>query len=397
MLGQELEKQLQAGVQSLSQDPGSVGTGIQEELKAIVTTVCRSYSRRLAQGRAAPPSSHASLREEVTEQLRSRVLDEEALLDASDWADLLPRLLAPPNAPQPAPPAHAPAPAAPAAAAPLASAPPAATAADKAAVLAELRQLFPSHSAAALAEAARRAADLEGAVFEVLSAARPRDDPPSAQADAAPALAPPPPPAAAGERRAYTTAGVSTGACSFGLCFDVAAKGRAVRVTGLRTASSPGLNWGQGQPLRVAVYATRAARSGRGAELDSGEWRRVGGGAAVSLPMVSWADRAPEYGAVPLDEPVEVPAGGTRGLLVHTNDLYGLVTGVAGGAGGTDEALGNDDDGPEPLRPGVAVGGDEFVELRAGYTIGAAVFEEFDGVALPSAGAFVGVLEYEVL
>ncbi len=333
----------------------------------------------------------------MTEQLRSRVVDEEALVDEPEWAELLRRL----NAPAPAfsTPQAARAPA-PAAAKPSPSTAAALTA-DKAAILSELRQLFPSYDAAMLADAARRTPDLEAAVYEILSAERPlASAAPAASAAAAaadPVPAPVNDPNVAGERRELTTAGVTTGACSFGLCFDVAAKDRPIRITGLRTASSPGLNWGQGQPLRVSIYATVAARSARGAELDGGEWQRVGGGGGVSLPMVSWADQTPEYGPLPLDEPVVVPAGGTRGLLVHTNDLYGLVTGVAGGAGGTDEVMGNNDDGPEPLRPGVPVGGDDHVELRAGYTIGAAVFEEFDGVALPSAGAFVGVLEYEVL
>jgi hypothetical protein len=396
---QGLEKLLQDGIESVAQQPGSVGSGVAVELKALVTTVCRSYSRRLAQGRTAPPTSRAALSAAVEEQLRARVVEEEALLSLPDWSDLFRRLAASgpaPPAPSPAaprPPAAPAAPRPPAAPAPAAAAP--AAAASKAEVLAELRQLFPTHDAGVLADAAARAVDLEAAVFEVLSAERPRDP----AAPAAPAPAAPGPraaTAAAGEALSFTTEPVTTGACSFGLCFDIAARDRPLLITGLRTASSPGLNWGQGQPLRVAVFATAAPRSARGAELDAGLWRRVGGGAGVTLPMVSWADREPAYGPLPLEEGVEIPAGGTRGFLVHTNDLYGVVTGVGGGAGGSDEALGDGED-VEPLRPGSPVGGDAHMELRAGYTIGAAVFEEFDGFAVPAAGAFVGTVEYRVL
>jgi len=65
--------------------------------------------------------------------------------------------------------------------------------------------------------------------------------------------------------------------------------------------------------------------SARGAETDAARWRRVGGGGApLTLPLLSWMDAAPAYGALPLDAPVPLAPGATVGVCVRTGDVQGL-------------------------------------------------------------------------
>ncbi|KAJ1488945.1 hypothetical protein T484DRAFT_1781725, partial [Baffinella frigidus] len=178
-----------------------------------------------------------------------------------------------------------------------------------------------------------------------------------------------------------TTAYVTTGSCAYGVCFDVAAKDQPVTVTGLYTASSPGLNWGQGGKVRIKIFATKG--TSRGKELRKGAWTQVGNDDTATLPMVSWLDGdKAEYGRVDLQSPVLVPAGETYGFLVHTSDLYGLVTSTGAGAGGSMEMWDEDEMGGA-FRVGDPIGEDANIRVACGYEIGDRIFEEFDGVALP--------------
>jgi len=200
-------------------------------------------------------------------------------------------------------------------------------------------RLFPTKDDDLLRAAAKRGRDLEGAVFEVLSDEAPHPDGLAVQgATAAGPSAPAVPVAAvpAGEARLVPTAFVTTGSCSYGVCFDVAAKDRPVTITALHTASSPGLNWGQGGKIRAKVFTTQG--SSRGKELQPGLWTQVGNEDAIQLPLVSWVDADnPEYGRIELNSPVAIAPGETFGFLVHTSDLYGLVTSQGAGAGGSME------------------------------------------------------------
>lgn len=49
---------------------------------------------------------------------------------------------------------------------------------------------------------------------------------------------------------------------------------------------------------------------------------------------MSWADTNPDYGELPLSQPIRIESGCTAGFVIHTNDLYGLVMAVGAGAGG---------------------------------------------------------------
>ena len=435
---QEIETQLREQLQAYVRHTAAVSDADFAEIKAILTTVCRSLARKMQQRRESASSSR-DLLAKVNNLVRLRLVDEEGLMTASQWQEAqgqtggATQARAAPASPVPA------ARAAPASPAPAraAAAPPAAAAATadpkKAAVVAELRRLFPGSSESDMAAAAAQGENLEEAVFYLLSteridlasmegedvsvayddsaaAARPAavaapaatrpaaaaaSPAAAARLTASPAAAARPAAAVGGGAFTLTTPPVTTGQCSFGLCFDITAKELPVTITGLRTAASPGLNWGQGQPLKVSVFATNELWTGRGLELDASQWQRFGYDPQCTLPMVSWADASPDYGRVPLDEPVTIPAGKTRGFLIHTSDLYGLVNSVGMGAGGCDELLGlNDDDATPPLRAGSFVADDERITLSAGLTIGAAVFEEFDGFSVPTACAFVGVIEY---
>lgn len=196
-----------------------------------------------------------------------------------------------------------------------------------------------------------------------------------------------------GAVKAITTFPVTTGACSFGLCFDITAKDKPVTITGLKSASSPGLNWGKGGEIRMQIFTTKA--SSRGRELSPELWTKVGQADAIRLPLVSWVDTQPEYGELPLSSAVTVPAGQRYGFLVHTSDLYGIVHSVGVGAGGEMDFI-EDDDGPQPFRAGSVVSENEDLAVVCGNAMGGQLFQEFDGVSMPQPGGFVGVVEYTV-
>ena len=115
--------------------------------------------------------------------------------------------------------------------------------------------------------------------------------------------------------------------------------------------------------------------------------------------MVSWADGDnAQYGELPLDEPVTIPANSVQGFLVHTNDLYGLVQSVGIGSGGEMEVWGEggEEEGQLPFMAGDVVCEDGSITLLAGLAIGHNVFQDLEGLAMPTAAGFVGHVEYVV-
>jgi len=212
---------------------------------------------------------------------------------------------------------------------------------------------------------------------------------------AAPASAPLPPVSGASKR--LVTQFVTTGACGFGHCFDIKTGDKPVTITNLFSASSPGLNWGQGMAIKCTVYTTREHRRSRGVELDPTAWRVVGKTDSVQLPLVSWADGdQAQYGELPLDEPVTIPANSVHGFLVHTNDLYGLVQSVGVGQGGEMDLWGEGgaDEVQLPFMAGDVISEDESMTLIAGLAMGHNVFQDLEGLAMPTAGGFVGYIDY---
>ncbi|EKX35206.1 hypothetical protein GUITHDRAFT_155561 [Guillardia theta CCMP2712] len=324
----------------------------------------------------------ARVKEQFEEEMRQQLVEEEGLLDESEWRQLMGATSSRAVGRQ--------------------------QGSNKEEIIRELGNLFPSYSPASIAAAAAAAADLEAAVFHLLSSV-----PPSVEDDeqvpleifeeaslaGSTSVSSSPPARAASRPLASAAAGslktppVTTGACGFGLWFDVKTKDQPIVITGLRSASSPGLNWGQGQAVRMKVLTTSG--TGRGKELNPSAWELVGE-EEVSLPMVSWADTNPEYGSLPLQQPLRIPPNSVRSFLLHTNDLYGLVQSVGAGAGGTMEFWDEDEDGPQPYRCGSEITSNEHLEIRCGLSIGAMLFEEFEGVALPQPGGFAGVIEYTV-
>ena len=406
----EVNERVDAGIGGLSLSPDD-----KEEAIAIVTTVCRSMARKK---KDTAPS--AGLRGEVEAALYSRLVVEEGLLTADDWARAAG---ASPGAAAPAAPAPTAAPAAPAPA-------PAAAAGGGSGmlmpkrqvdpeILQELTKLFPNKSARDLTMAAAAAAGplLEDAVFQVLSLEGPPanmdreaagtdsqirniqtgysgDSSPGAERAAATAtlLAP-----VTGEARRMTTPFVTTGACGFGLCFDVRTKDKAVTISKLFSASSPGLNWGQGMAIKMSIYVTKDLRRSRGVELDPPAWRLVGKSNSVELPMVSWADgENAQYGELPLQEPITIPANSVMGFMLHSNDLYGLVQSVGVGGGGEMDVWGEggEEEGQLPYVAGDVICEDECITLCAGLAIGHNAFQDLEGLAMPTAGGFTGHVDY---
>ena len=400
----EVNERVDAGIGGLSLSPDD-----KEEAIAIVTTVCRSMARKK---KDAAPS--AGLRGEVEAALYSRLVVEEGLLTADDWARA--------------------AGASPGAAAPPAAAPAAAPAPATAGggsgmlmpkrevnpeILQELTKLFPTKSARDLTMAAAAAAGplLEDAVFQVLSLEGPPtnidreaagtdsqirniqtgysgDSSPAAEPAAATAtlLAP-----VTGQARRMTTPFVTTGACGFGLCFDVRTKDKAVTISKLFSASSPGLNWGQGMAIKMSIYVTKDLRRSRGVELDPPSWRLVGKSDSVELPMVSWADgENAQYGELPLQEQITIPANSVMGFMLHSNDLYGLVQSVGVGGGGEMDVWGEggEEEGQLPYVAGDVICEDECITLCAGLAIGHNAFQDLEGLAMPTAGGFTGHIDY---
>ena len=115
--------------------------------------------------------------------------------------------------------------------------------------------------------------------------------------------------------------------------------------------------------------------------------------------MVSWADGdSAQYGELPLEQPVTIPANSVQGFLVHSNDLYGLVQSVGIGSGGEMEVWGEggEEEGQLPFMAGDIVCEDASITLLAGLAIGHNVFQDLEGLAMPTAGGFVGYIDYTV-
>ena len=78
----------------------------------------------------------------------------------------------------------------------------------------------------------------------------------------------------------------------------VASGGREILVTGIKTASSAGLNFGSKAPITVKLYC-RQQGSGGGYEDEESEWELIGEDAGIQLPVVSWVDPFAGYGILP--------------------------------------------------------------------------------------------------
>lgn len=125
---------------------------------------------------------------------------------------------------------------------------------------------------------------------------------------------------------------VNSGSSAFGIYFDLVSRGdRELLVTGIRAASSAGLNdnvvagkkMDGKAAISVRVYSCTSG-SGKGKEDVEGEWELLGEDKTVSLPVVSWADPFAGYGILPQLRPIRVPPGGTVGVCVRT-DKVGLL------------------------------------------------------------------------
>jgi len=397
----EVDERVNAGIAGLA-----ISGDDKEEAVAIVTTTCRSMARKIKGGQLS-----GDIKGQVEAMLYARLVEEETLLSHSDWAALAAASAA-----------FTPAPAAAADASSFGNAnAPAPRRAVVPELLEELVKLFPNKARRDLQVAAASAAGplLEDAVFQVLSLEGPAAadlDMDSPQVDSAidaiqsgynanKAKAYPGAQqrvqdvAVTGTAQRLETQFVTTGACGFGHCFDIKTADKAVTVTSLYSASSPGLNWGQGMAIKAKIYATKQQRRSRGVELDPTAWRLVGQNDKIELPMVSWADgENAVYGELPLGEPVTIPANSVQGFMVHTNDLYGLVQSVGVGGGGEMETwgAGGADEVQLPFVAGDVVDADSAITLVAGLAIGGNVFQDLEGLAMPTAGGFVGYIDYIV-
>lgn len=400
-----VDENIKAGIASLS-----ISGDDKEEVMAIVTTTCRSMARKykLQEGGGGDVAG------EVEALLYARLVSEEQLLSVQDWSAITGGGVTGGN--QAAPAATSPPPAMRTGAAPA----PRRQVVPE--ILEELVKLFPTKSTRELTMAAAAAAGpgLEDAVFQVLSLEGPGGsdvgdidgdvdsalssiqqgyDPLAAAAPYPGAAKRAPDAVVAGEQQRLVTQFVTTGACGFGHCFDIKTGDKPVTVTNLFSASSPGLNWGQGMAVRMKIYTTKQQRRSRGVELDPTAWRLVGQSDTVTLPMVSWADGdQAQYGELPMNEPVTIPANSVQGFLVHSSDLYGLVQSVGVGGGGEMDVWGEggEEEGQLPFKAGDLISEDGNIKLLAGLAIGHNCFQDLEGLVMPTAGGFVGCVDYIV-
>ena len=115
-----------------------------------------------------------------------------------------------------------------------------------------------------------------------------------------------------------------TGNCWHGIYFDIHAKDAPITVTAIRTASSPeGSAPVREDKMNIYVYACEGSAVGQ--ELTSAAWEMRGSELGIQLPVVSYGESEPFYGAVPLDSPIHIKAGGTMGVCLFTSSWRGVV------------------------------------------------------------------------
>lgn len=298
------------------------------ELRAAVLVAGRGYKRRSAPAEGAPAPTLQDVVSAVHCMVRDTVVDREELVPEDEWEKIafgFGQASAivneageerPPNAP------------------PLSL--------DD--IVIQLERLFPNASPAEREEAARRGLTLEAATDLIMTSAvsltRLSAKPPVARGALKPAAEPVPP----GGEGMFRTKGVNGGASAFGLYFDVSAKDYPIRITQVQACSSAGLNFGEGKPLSVKVSMC-ASGSGRGRETDTSAWKQVGADPSLSLPIATWFDESARYASLPLDAPIELGAGQTVGLCIHTNDVHGLAIRMARTQAGIDSDMTDEDFG----------------------------------------------------
>ena len=115
-----------------------------------------------------------------------------------------------------------------------------------------------------------------------------------------------------------------TGNCWHGIYFDIQSKGSPLTVTSIRTASSP-----EGSaPIRedhMDLFVYTCDGSAQGKELMPEAWTMQGELRTTQLPVVSYGESEPFYGAVPLNVPLKVDAGGTIGVCIFASSWRGVV------------------------------------------------------------------------
>jgi hypothetical protein len=103
----------------------------------------------------------------------------------------------------------------------------------------------------------------------------------------------------------------------------VASGGREILVTGIKTASSAGLNFGSKAPITVRLYC-RQQGSGGGHEDEESEWELIGEDTGIQLPVVSWVDPFAGYGILPQSVSFPLPHSPPFILLsAHVKVIFG--------------------------------------------------------------------------
>jgi len=299
------------------------------ELRAAVLVAGRGYKRRSAPQEGTPAPSLQEVVFAVHSIVKDAVVDREELVPAEEWDKIAMGFgqasaivndegeERPPNAP------------------PLSL--------DD--IVVQLERMFPNASPAEREEAARRGLTLEAATDLIMTSAisltRLSAKPPTPARGARKA---PAEPVQANGEGVFLTKGVNGGASAFGLYFDVSATDYPLRITEIRSCSSAGLNFGEGKPVAVKVSLC-ASGSGRGRETDVSAWRVVGSDNRLSLPIVTWFDETASYAPLPLDAPIDLEAGQTVGLCIHTSDVHGLAIRMARTQAGIDSDMTDDEFG----------------------------------------------------
>ena len=298
------------------------------ELRAAVIVAGRGYKRRSAPPEGAPTPTLQEVVTAVHSIVKDAVVEREELVPEDEWDKIalgFGQASAVVNDEGEERPANAP---------PLSL--------DE--VVIQLERLFPNASPAEREEAARRGLTLEAATDLIMTSAISLERMSAKSAVARRGRKPAPEPVPPGGDGVFLTKGVNGGASAFGLYFDVSAKDYPIRITEIRACASAGLNLGEGKPLSIKVSMC-ASGSGRGRETDVSAWSEVGADPSLNLPIATWFDERVNYAPLPLTAPIDLAAGQTVGLCVHTNDVYGLAIRMARTQAGIDSDMTDDDFG----------------------------------------------------